>query len=139
MYDLLKKKELGLKTPLAKARGIGSAHHGLHDWIAARVTSVALIFLTVWFTVSAVNLIGAGHEGFLVWLAQPVNAVLMCAFVIASYTHAKLGIQVILEDYVHNPGAKIREMLALTIFYWGGMIFTLFSILKIAFGTVFVL
>lgn len=136
MYDLMKRKEAGLKSPLAKARGLGSAHEGLHEWMLARITSVAAIFLTLWFAVSMVDLIGEGYYNFILWLHEPMNAILMSAFIVNSYTHAKLGLKVIIEDYVHSTGSKFRELLALELIYWGGMIATLFSIAKVAFGVV---
>lgn len=134
MSDLLKWQKGGLKSPLSRARGLGSAKSGLNDWIVVRITAAANIFLMSWFSLSMIHLIGTGYDGFVAWLNQPLNAILMCAFVIASFTHAKLGLQVIIEDYVHNEGNKIRELLALHLLYWTGMIVCVFSILKIAFG-----
>lgn len=134
MSDLLKWQKGGLKTPLSRARGLGSAKSGLQDWITVRITSVANIFLMSWFSLSMIHLIGTGHDGFIAWLSQPLNAIFMCAFVISSFVHAKLGLQVIIEDYVHNEGNKIRELLALNLLFWFGVIVSVFSILKIAFG-----
>lgn len=133
MSDLLKWKDQGLKSPLSRARGLGAAKHGTQEWMWTRITSIAGLVLLPWFVISMLGLIGDDGESFVTWLTHPLNAFLMSAFIIVFYFHAKLGIKVIIEDYVHNEGAKMRELIALELLYWGGMLTTLFSILKIAF------
>lgn len=133
MSDLLKWKDQGLKSPLARARGLGSSKEGVHEWINTRITSIAGLILLPWFVCSMLGLIGKGSDGFVAWLEQPLNALMMSAFTIVFYVHAKLGIKVIIEDYVHDEGAKIRELVALELLSWSMMFATLFCILKIAF------
>ncbi len=81
-----------------------------------------------------IGLIGGSAADFNAWLAQPLNAILMSAFMLISYKHTKIGIQVILEDYVHAEGAKTISLVLLELAYWGAVIVTMFSILKIAYA-----
>jgi succinate dehydrogenase / fumarate reductase membrane anchor subunit len=134
MYDLMKRTEKGMKSPLGHARGLGAAHGALSHWMLQRLTAIANLFLMLWFVTSMLDLIGVGYEQFVQWLAQPINAILMCAFMVSAYTHALLGLQVVIEDYVHNEGMKIVKLVIVRLAYWLGLIATLFSILKIAFG-----
>ncbi len=134
MYDLLKTRAAGLKTDLAKARGTGSAHHGAHHWIWQRITAIANVLLLVWFVANGITLIDKSPEYFVFWLSAPKNAIFLSLLVISAYTHAKMGLQIVIEDYVHNVTCKTLELISLNLLYWLAMITTLFSILKIAFG-----
>ena len=96
-----------LRTPLAKARGLGSAKDGTHHFWLQRLTAVALIPLTVWFALSIASLAMAGQAEVLAWMKSPLSATLMLSFIMAGFWHMKLGLQVVIEDYVHTESTKI--------------------------------
>ena len=96
-----------LRTPLAKARGLGSAKDGTHHFWLQRLTAVALIPLTVWFALSIASLATAGQAEVLAWMKSPLSAILMLSFIMAGFWHMKLGLQVVIEDYVHTESTKI--------------------------------
>ena len=87
----LKWDDHGMKTPLARARGLGSAKEGAEHWMSQRITAIANIPLVIWFVFSVVSLRGANHAEFTSWLAEPVNAVLAILFIISTFYHAVLG------------------------------------------------
>ncbi len=96
-----------LRTPLAKARGLGSAKDGTHHFWVQRLTAVALIPLTVWFALSLASLATAGQAEVVTWMKSPLSATLMLSFIMAGFWHMKLGLQVVIEDYVHTEATKI--------------------------------
>ncbi len=100
------------RTPISKARGLGSAKEGSHHWWMQRVTAVALIPLTLWFGISVVMVPGAQYQDIVAWIASPWNSVLLVATIIAVFYHAILGLQVVIEDYVLAPWAKVSAVLA---------------------------
>jgi succinate dehydrogenase / fumarate reductase membrane anchor subunit len=97
-----------LVTPLARARGLGSAKSGAEHWWFERLSAIALIPLCLWFAYSLVALIGQGASAEMLadWLATPANALLTVLFLIALFWHSAMGIQVVIEDYVHTHGTK---------------------------------
>jgi succinate dehydrogenase / fumarate reductase, membrane anchor subunit len=126
---------MSIRTPLARARGLGSAKDGTHHWWMQRVTSVALVPLVLWFTISVMVLVrahDAAHGAVQSWLGNPVNAGLMIALLVAMFYHAKLGAQVIIEDYVHPESAKIAALLVVQflLFLLGAI--AIVAVLKIA-------
>ncbi len=90
-----------MRTPLARAKGLGAAKEGVGHWWHQRLTAVALVPLTVWFCLAVASLPGADHAALVAWIAAPVNAVLLVTLVIVTLYHGYLGVQVIMEDYVH--------------------------------------
>lgn len=130
----LKWEKDGLKTPLSRARGLGSARDGVSHWMHQRVTAVANIPLVLWFVWSIVHLKGASHIEFTTWLAQPLNAILMILLVLSVFYHAALGTQVIAEDYIHHEGLKIIKLIGIKLFFIVTGVACIFSILKIAFA-----
>ncbi len=92
------------RTPAGRVRGLGSAQHGVDHWWAQRLTALALVPLTIWFCVSIIGLIGADHAAFVSWLSTPGRAVAMLLLVVATFHHMKLGLQTVIEDYVHGRG-----------------------------------
>ena len=88
-------------------RGLGSARGGTHHWWMQRVTSAALLPLTIWFVFSMVGLAGATYVETLLWIARPLNAVLLLALVGLTFHHMASGLQVILEDYVRPEGPRL--------------------------------
>lgn len=93
-------------TPLKMARNTGSSHHGTGHWWAQRLTSIALVPLSFWFVFSIASLNGAVYEQFTAWLGQFGNALMMILFVIVMFYHVVIGIQVVVEDYVHGETTK---------------------------------
>ena len=125
---------MSLRSPIGKVRGLGSAKEGTHHFWVQRVSAVALVPLTVWLVASLVCLTGAGRDDVLDWLSRPFPAIMMLLLVIAGFYHLKLGIQVILEDYVHGEGAKLATSLLNTFVCFAGGAVSVFAVLKIAFG-----
>ncbi len=118
---------------LARARGLGAAKEGVQHWWLQRVTAIALVPLLLWFTASLAQLAGADHAAVVAWLSRPLVAVLVVLLLFATFVHLKLGLEVVIEDYVHGAFAKHAALL-LTGF---GCILLgaigIFSVLKIAF------
>jgi succinate dehydrogenase / fumarate reductase membrane anchor subunit len=101
-----------MRTPLGRVRGLGSAKEGVGHWWAQRLTGLALIPLTLWFVYAAISLVGADLTDFRIWAGEHGNVVLMILFIVALFHHAQLGVQVIVEDYVHSESAKIAGVVA---------------------------
>lgn len=106
-----------LRHPWAVARGLGSAKEGVAHWWAQRLSAAALLFLVPWFVVTAVSLIGVDAANARAFVADPVNATLMLAFVLAVTWHARLGLQVVIEDYIHTPWLEIALQLLVKAAY----------------------
>lgn len=102
-----------LRSPLGRARGLGSARAGAAHWWAQRLTAIALVPLTLWFIFAVIGLRGADQNAMVVWLASPVPLVLMLALILATFHHLQLGLQVVIEDYVHDNGIKLASVLAM--------------------------
>jgi succinate dehydrogenase / fumarate reductase membrane anchor subunit len=96
-----------LRTPLSRARGLGSAKQGVHHWWAQRITAVALIPLVAWFAISLIMMSGADYNVVRAWIGSPVVMVLLTLTFVVGLHHGQLGIQVVIEDYVHNDGVKL--------------------------------
>jgi succinate dehydrogenase / fumarate reductase membrane anchor subunit len=101
-----------LRSPLGRARGLGSARAGSHHWWAQRLTALALVPLTLWFIFSVIHLAGASHQVVIDWLSAPLTLGLMLALIVATFHHLHLGVQVVIEDYVHDERIKIGAVLA---------------------------
>jgi succinate dehydrogenase / fumarate reductase, membrane anchor subunit len=100
-----------MRSPLGRARGLGSAKAGAAHWWAQRLTALALLPLTLWFLCAAVRMIGATRDDVVSWMAGPLPLVLMIALVIATFHHLQLGLQVVIEDYVENHVLRVGAVL----------------------------
>ena len=100
-----------MRSPLGRARGLGAAKAGAAHWWAQRLTSIALVPLTLWFLCAVVRMIGATRDDVVFWMAGPLPIVLMIALVIATFHHLQLGLQVVIEDYVDNDWLRIGSIL----------------------------
>ena len=100
-----------MRSPLGRARGLGSAKAGAAHWWAQRLTSLALVPLTLWFLCAAIRMLGATRDDVVLWMAGPLPIVLMIALVIATFHHLQAGIQVVIEDYVENGALRVGSIL----------------------------
>jgi succinate dehydrogenase / fumarate reductase membrane anchor subunit len=122
----------GYRTPLGRARGLGSAKDGVGRFIGERVSSAALVLLVLWAVWSALGLARGGYPGAIHWLASPVNAALMVLLTVVGFYHMQVGMTVIVEDYIHKPTSKALLLIANTFACWGGMVLTVLCLLKVA-------
>jgi len=123
-----------LRTPLARARGLGSAKAGVHHWWAQRLTAIALIPLVVWFAISLVMMSGAEYEVVRAWIGSPVVMVLLILTIAVGLHHAQLGIQVVIEDYVHSDGFKLALIVAVRFLAVFVGLAAIVAILNVGFG-----
>jgi succinate dehydrogenase membrane anchor subunit len=103
------------RSPIARVRGLGSAKEGVQHWWAQRLTAVALVPLSIWWVAGMVAHTGAGHAEAAAWIARPINATLTIITLAMVFHHGQLGLQVVIEDYVHNEGAKIALLIAVKL------------------------
>ncbi|HEV7337573.1 MULTISPECIES: succinate dehydrogenase, hydrophobic membrane anchor protein [Bosea] len=123
-----------MRTPLARVRGLGSAKSGTgHFWLQ-RVTAVANVLLTIAFLLVVISLIGKPYPAAVATLANPLVAILMLLFVVSGAVHMRLGMQVIIEDYIHSEGLKILAVMANTFFAIAVGAACAFALLKLSFG-----
>jgi succinate dehydrogenase / fumarate reductase membrane anchor subunit len=123
-----------METPISRVRGLGSARSGAHHWWMERLTSIATLALFVWLIVSLLRLPALDHEGVTAWLRSPIAAVPMLLLIVGTFWHLKMGLQVIIEDYVHEEGTKLAVLTLLNFFVIGGGALAFFAVLKIAFA-----
>lgn len=127
---------MSLRTPIGRVIGRGTAHDGLHHWWLQRVTSVALVPLTLWFVVALLVLPVADHAAVVAWIARPWNTVLMALFVVVVTQHSWLGVQVVIEDYVHGHGMKFFALLTSSFAHAIVAMACVYAVLRIGFGSV---
>ena len=123
-----------LRTPLSRARGLGSARQGVHHWWAQRITAVALIPLVTWFAISLIMMSGADYTVVRAWIGSPVVMALLTLTIVIGLHHGQLGMQEVVEDYVHSEGLKLAliVLLRFTAVFFG--LATIVAILRIGFG-----
>jgi succinate dehydrogenase / fumarate reductase membrane anchor subunit len=120
------------RSQLGRVRGAGSAKEGVHHWYMERVTAIALVPLTLWFVFSMVRLAGASQEMVVVWAGHPLNSVLLLSLVLMTFHHMQLGLQVVLEDYVHDRMVQRLSILAVKAGCALLALFAVMAILKLA-------
>jgi succinate dehydrogenase / fumarate reductase, membrane anchor subunit len=124
---------MSLRSPLGRVLGTGSAKEGVHHWWLQRLTSVALVPLTVWFVVSLLSLPSFEHVTVITWMAQTWTALLLSLFILVATWHSQLGVRVVVEDYVHG-GAKTLTLVLITFIHAFVAAAGVFAVLKVAFG-----
>jgi succinate dehydrogenase / fumarate reductase, membrane anchor subunit len=123
-----------LQTPLAKVKGLGSAKSGTEHFWHQRLTALANVPLTIAFVWIVLKLAGASYSEAMIFLAKPYVSLLLLLFIGVGLMHMRLGMQVIIEDYVHGEGLKIVALIGNTFFTLGVGAVCIFAILKISFG-----
>jgi len=124
-----------LRSPLGRALGLGSAKEGVEHWWLQRVTAVALVPLTVWFVAALIRHLGGDYLAAVAWLRLPMTAIPMILVVVATFVHMALGLQVVIEDYVHHEATKIASLMLVRLACWALGAAALFAVLRVAFGS----
>jgi succinate dehydrogenase / fumarate reductase membrane anchor subunit len=125
----------GMRSPLGRAIGLGSAKEGVEHWWAQRITAIALVPLSLWFVSAVIGLVGADLETVQNWVSQPLAAILLVLLLIAMFYHLALGIQVVIEDYVHTELARLGLVVVVRLLSFGFAVAGIFAVLSIAFGS----
>lgn len=126
---------MSLRSDLGRVRGLGSAKSGAQHWWHQRVTAVALVPLSLWFVTGILAHVGGDHAAAVAWIQSPLVTVLLIAFIASLFFHAKLGLQVVIEDYFHNETMKIALLVLMKLALAFGALLGIVSILKISFGS----
>ena len=123
---------MGNGTRLGRVRGLGSSQHGSHHWIRQRLTALGNILLVTWFVVSMFRLPLGDHAAVLRWASNPTVALALILMVANVFWHLRLGLQVMIEDYVHGEATRILSLVLLNFYAIGGAAYGIFAIVRIA-------
>ena len=123
-----------MRSPLGRAVGLGSAKEGVEHWWLQRITAVALVPLTLWFVIAVIRLVRADVDTVGDWVGRPLPAILLVLLLIATFYHAALGLQVVIEDYVHAELTKLGLVIAARLLCFAFAVAGIFAVLTIAVG-----
>ena len=123
------------RTPLSRVKGLGSAKEGTDHFWVQRLTAIALIPLVLWLAFSIASLPSMDYLAVREWLSQPFNAIVMILFMTAGFYHSRLGLQVVIEDYICSHGARTAAIIAVTFIAVAMCVTGVFSVLRIAFAS----
>ena len=122
------------RTPLKNVRGLGTAKTGTEHFVRQRLTATALVGLSLWFLVFVLSLLGADYATAMAAVAKPWNAILLVSLLVAMFWHAQLGLQVVLEDYIHNSLLALALQTTVKFVAVAGAIVSIFAVARIALG-----
>ncbi len=125
---------MSLRTPLGRVRGLGSAKEGTSHWWYQRLTAIIMVPLSVWLIISVVGLTHLSHAVVTAWLSFPVNTVLLIIFLIALFHHAQLGVQVVIEDYIHSEWQKLGCIILVKFLAAFAGLASILAVLKVFLG-----
>ena len=124
-----------LRSPLGRAIGLGSAKDGVEHWWLQRITAVALVPLSLWFVIAIIRLVGADADSVRDWVGNPLPAILLVLLLIATFYHASLGLQVVIEDYIHAEFAKLGLVIIVRLACFAFVVAGIFAVVSMAVGT----
>jgi succinate dehydrogenase / fumarate reductase, membrane anchor subunit len=124
-----------MRSPLGRAVGLGSAKEGVEHWWLQRITAVALVPLGLWFVIAIIRLVGADVDNVRDWVGNPLPAILLVLLLIATFYHAALGLQVVIEDYVHAELTKLGLLVVLRLLSFAFAVAGIFAVVSMAVGT----
>lgn len=125
---------MSMRSPMRDARGLGAAGDGTHHWIVQRISSVALLPLSLWFIYCALGLVKLSHAGVVSWIASPLNTTLLVLLIASVFHHSQGGLQVVIEDYIPAKGPKVVTLLVTQFINAFLAVAGILAVLKIAFG-----
>ncbi|PPU07846.1 succinate dehydrogenase, hydrophobic membrane anchor protein [Xanthomonas arboricola] len=122
------------RTPLKNVRGLGAAKTGTEHFVLQRLTATALVVLSIWFLVFVLSLLGSDYPAAVAAVSKPWNAMLLVGFLVAMFWHAQIGLQVVLEDYIHNSLLALALQTTVKFVAALGAIVSIFAVARIALG-----
>ncbi len=125
---------MGNGTSIGRVRGLGSARTGAHHWLIQRFTAVGNLVLALWFIISLLLMKDMSYGTVSKWIAEPISATALALLIISTFWHARLGLQVLMEDYIHTSGNKFALLTLLNFAALGGAAFGVFCIIRLALG-----
>ena len=125
---------MSLRSPLGRVLGLGTAKDGTSHWWGQRVSGIALVLLGLWFAWSLATMTDYGHANAVVFISQPFNAVMLTLLTVTMAYHSSLGVQVVIEDYVHSHGLKLAALVLSRFAHIFFAVVGLFAILKLGIG-----
>lgn len=125
---------MGNGTRLGRVRGLGSSHHGTGHWLQQRLTALGNLLLVTWFFVSLLRLPLRDHGAVLQWASNPTVALGLILMILSVFWHLRLGLQVMIEDYVHGEATRLFAIVLLNFYAIGGAAYGIFAIARIAFA-----
>jgi len=134
-HDGSMKKNASMRTPLARVRRLGAAHAGTSDFFRQRVSAIAMALLLIPVAIIMIALVGRDQAHAAALLGSPLVAIAMILFIVAGVWHMKIGVQVVLEDYVHNEGLKVIAIIANNFFAFAVGLASIFAIFKLSVGS----
>ena len=123
-----------MRSPLGREIGLGSAKEGVDHWWTQRITAIALIPLSLWFVSSVIGLVGADLETVQNWVSLPLPAILLILLLIGTFYHVSLGLQVVVDDYIHTELVKLGLVVLLRLLCFGFAVAGAFAVVSIALG-----
>ena len=124
---------MSLRSPLGRVRGLGCAKEGASHFWAQRMTALALVPLAIWFVISLVSVLGADHAAVVAWIGSPVVAGLLILLIAATFYHGFLGLQVVIEDYIHGEALKLLVLVVVKGASWFLAVVGVVSVLALLF------
>jgi succinate dehydrogenase / fumarate reductase membrane anchor subunit len=123
-----------MRSPLGRVLGLGSAKEGVEHWWRQRTTAIALVPLVVWFVIAVIGLVGADRTAMVAWMHNPIPAMLMILLIVATFYHAALGLQVVIEDYIHGEGTRLATLIVMRLLCVLFVVRGVLAVLKLAFA-----
>jgi succinate dehydrogenase / fumarate reductase membrane anchor subunit len=123
-----------MRSPLGRVLGLGSAKEGVEHWWRQRTTALLLVPLTLWFVIAVIGLVGGDRATVLAWMHNPLPAMLMVVLLAATFYHAALGLQVVIEDYIHGEAMRLTVLLVMRLLCLAFAVRGIFAVLKLALG-----
>ncbi len=127
-------KQDSIRSPLGRARGLGSAKDGTHHWILQRITAIALLPLSLYFLWQLPHIVNPDHGDLIEWIEDPVVAIGLLLFIVTAFYHATLGVQVIIEDYVHSDFFKFGCLVLNQLFFFFLGVSGIYAVIRLSFG-----
>jgi len=123
-----------MRSPLGRAIGLGSAKEGVEHWWRQRMTALLLVPLVVWFVIAVIGLVGADRAAMIAWVKSPMPAMFLILLIAATFYHAALGLQVVIEDYIHGEGMKLATLIVMRLLCILFVLRGVLAVLKLAFA-----